>query len=1541
MKAKKHLLVPPILVAGALVWCTSTLHAQNSPTISSQPVSQTNLVGSNVIFSVVAMGTGPFNYQWKFNGTNLPNGIITTVAGNGSPNYGGDGGAATNAGTYSPMGLVLDATDNMYISDQGDGRVRKVNTNGIISTVAGNGAAGFAGDGGAATNASFYTLAFVVKDPLGNLYVSDYLVNRVRKVDASGIITTIAGNGNSAYAGDGGPATNASLYNPQGLALDTAGNLYVADYGEHRVRKVDTNGIITTVAGTGANAYGGDGGAATNASLSYPWGVAFDASGNLYIADTGNTRVRKVDTNGIITTVAGNGNYSYSGDGGTATNAAIYWPVSICLDTMGNIYIGDNGNNRIRKVATNGVITTVAGNGSQDYGGDGSSGNNASLSSPRGIALDAGGNLFIADSGNNRVREVRFVGEPKLFLNGITTNDAGNYSVVITSSFGSITSAVATLTSVLPPSILVQPSSQWVVNGSNAVLNVTATGTQPLYYSWYFNSTNLIQTSTNSLLLVTNINPSTAGQYSVVVTNTYASATSEIAILQIYQPPLLTTQTVSQTNFVGSNVTFTVAVSGFGPFTYQWQFNGSNLPNNIITTVAGNGTVTSGGVYNGDGGSAISASVSSPSGLFVDVAGNIFISDPVNNRIREVNTSGDIFTWAGLGNGSLGDGGAAADAKLWNPSHITADSLGNFFIADTYNERIRIIYANGSINTVAGGGGYFDCGDGGPATNACIHYPMAVVPDSFGNLYIADQLNNGIRRVDTNGIITTMAGYANALPGFSGDGGTASGAGLYHPTGVALDLTGNLYIADYANYRVRKIGTNGIISTIAGNGSGTYAGDGGKATNASINYPADVALDYTGNLYIADQSSHRIRKVDAGGNISTVAGNGNATYAGDGGAATNASLYNPFALSFDGAGNLFIADQGNNRIREVGLAGFPTRSLANIGTNNNGNYAVIISNPYGSVTSAVATLTAVLRPSIIVQPISQMVIAGSNATMSVAATGTPPLFYSWIFNSTNYLQSGTNTSLAVSNFNSGNVGKYTVIVTNAYASATSQIATLSFPLLVTTIAGSQTGFFGSNVIISVAVSGSGPFTYQWQFNGTNLPNNIIRTVAGNAAITNYAGDGGVATNAHLNNPRGVALDNSGNMYIADTINQRIRKVATNGIITTVAGNGGTNYGGDGSTATSAILNNPQDVALDSAGNFYIADSSNHRIRKVNTNGIITTVAGNGTAAYAGDGGAATNASLKSPGGVALDILGNLYVADTSNERIRIVDSNGIITTIAGRTGAGFSGDGGAATNANLSSPFRLVLDNAGNLYIADQSNNRIRKVDTNGIITTVAGNGNTTFVGDGSAATNAGLSFPRGVTLDSVGNLFIVDSVNNRIRKVNSSGIITTVAGNGVAGNSGDGGTATNANLNRPYGVTSDVSGNLFIADASNQRIRQLFLYAGYPTFTLGSVSAKNAGDYRVVVTCPYGSATSVVATLTVTFPPPQIIDSDIKFGFLTNRFGFNFSGTVGQTNVIDGSTNLMTWIPLITNISSGNPTYFFDSISTNFPQRFYRVRSP
>lgn len=663
-------------------------------------------------------------------------GIITTVAGT-TWIFRGAGGPAINAPLGAINGVAVDSAGNVYASDRDNNLVVKISPTGILSVIAGNGIAGFSGDGGSATSASLCGPDGIALDAAGNVFFADQCNQRVRKVTPAGIITTVAGNGNVGFSGDGGPATAASLNVATGVAVDAAGNVYVADRENSRVRRISPNGTITTVAGNGIRGFSGDGGPAVSASFIDPIGLALDGAGNLYITDTSSYRIRRVSASGTVTTVAGNGSQNPLGDNGPATSAGLVYPWGVTVDAAGNLYIAETIAKRIRKVSTSGIITTIAGTGTPGFSGDGGPATQAQLSDAQGIAVDQAGNLYVADTGNYRVR--------KISTAGTIATVAGNGLYRYSGDGG--------------------PSVSATLNGS----------------------TGIAVDPTNNLYIVT----------------------------------------------TASHVVRRVG------------------PGGIISTVAGNGI----GSFSGDGGPATSASLACPQGVTGDTSGNLYIADSCNHRIRRVNVAGTITTVVGNGSyGLRGDGGPATSASLAYPSTVAVDAAGNLYIADTYNQAVRKVSFLGIITTVAGNGVAGFSGDGGPAINAQLNQPQGVAVDAAGNVYIADAYNSRVRRVNPAGTITTVAG--DGVARFSGDGGPASAASLGGSPRVTLDAAGNLYIADYGNSRIRKVKSDGTITTVAGGG---FGGDGSLATSASLGGLNDVVFDSQGNLFISQ--SDRVREV--------------------------------------------------------------------------------------------------------------------------------------------------------------------------------------------------------------------------------------------------------------------------------------------------------------------------------------------------------------------------------------------------------------------------------------------------------------------------------------------------------------------------------------------------------------------------------------------------------------------------------------------------------------------------------------------------------
>lgn len=646
------------------------------------------------------------------------------------------------------------------------------------------------------------------------------------------------------------------------------------------------------------------------------------------------------------------------------------------------------------------------------------------------------------------------------------------------------------------------------------------------------------------------------------------------------------------------------------------------------------------------------------------------------------------------------------EAWVLHPTALATDAEGSLYFVDRGAFRVRKVDRSGRVSTIAGSGLLGYSGDGGPAMSARLGNRVeGLAVDGEGNVYIADTENLRIRRVDASGTITTFAGIGRW--GTEGDGGPASQAGLTAIHGLAADAQGNLYVADTWDDRIRKIDTEGVITTVAGTGDEGVGGDGGPATEARLNKPRGVAVDAVGNLYIADSDNHRIRKVDSKGMITTVAGSGDRGYGGDGGPATEAALNEPYAVTVDDDGNLYVADSKNGIVRKVVLDG----------------------------------------------------------TISTAA-GRPP---------------GTGSAPA------GVGGTQSIGFPRALA----------------------TGLAGGLYVAD------------------SYRDSILRLDA-DGTVAKFVGLG----QPDLYRPGGAAVDPTGNVYVADPSNHRILKVDPDGVATTIAGRGERGDAGDGGPAGSAALSSPRDVALDGDGSIYIADTSNHRIRKVDSGGTITTVAGTGDRGFGGDGGPATDANLNSPASVAVAADGTIYIADRGNRRIRKVDTAGVVTTVAGTGDYGDAQPGMPASQSPLGWIVDLAVDSHGRLYIPDTHANRVLRVDLTGLLSVVAGTGELGAHGDGGPATSARLWHPSGVAISDSGTLYIADRTNDRIRRVANDGTITTIAGSGLEGYDGDGAPATMFALHAPEGVAAASDETVIVVDSGNHRIRVLTAEAPRPAIS-------------------------------------------------------------------------------------------------------------
>ena len=666
---------------------------------------------------------------------------IITRYGGASWLFNGDA-PGLKAPVYNPISMSPDVNGDIIFADLGNHVVSRINRDGTISAIAGNGLEGFSGDGGAARHASMRRPSSVVMNSRGVLYIFDSGNLRIRRVGPEGIISTFAGTGVAGHAGDGGPAIKATIGSGARLAVDHQDRLYLTDPEICVIRRIDENGTITRFAGTGTCGHSGDGQQALSAQIDPTGGITFDVQGNLYVAEVGRLYVRRIAASGVVSTFAGTGRAGNSGDGGPATAATFRSPRSLAFDAAGNLYVADTNSFVVRRIAPNGTITTFAGSGGFASGGDGGPPLRASFLLANAVALDGSGAVYVADAGSFTIRRI--------------------------------------------------------------------TG-------------------------------------------------------------------------------------------------------NVINTIVGNGQFRS----VPDGVPFTSGYLFGPEGLYFDPAGNLNILETGFSKAVQFTRNGTFFSLAGTG----GRGGRlstqpAKEALLAEPRGMAFDKDGSIFISDSGANIVYKLTPDGRLGRYAGQLFVSDnTGDGGTALNATLRFPAGLAIDAAGNLYIADRDSHVIRRVTPAGGISTFAGTGAA--GYNGDNRAAATAQFNRPFDLLFDASGNLLVSDVNNHRIRAIDPAGNIRTIAGNGRAANTGDRGAAVSASVNGPLRMALDRTGNVYFVCSAGRKLRKIDAAGVITTIAGDENfLVNTGDGGAAGPATLA-VNGVAADAAGNVYLSSFDNNIIRRI------------------------------------------------------------------------------------------------------------------------------------------------------------------------------------------------------------------------------------------------------------------------------------------------------------------------------------------------------------------------------------------------------------------------------------------------------------------------------------------------------------------------------------------------------------------------------------------------------------------------------------------------
>jgi sugar lactone lactonase YvrE len=758
-----------------------------------------------------------------------PGPIITTVAGSGLAGYNQDGLPPLETHLYLPQDMTYGPDGKLYIVDWNNHRIRRINA-GVVETVAGSGEIGPADDG-AALHTQFNHPTNVEFDRQGRMIIAAWHNSLVKRLDLPActddlsqcMVTNLAGTGARAFGGDGGPGNAARLDLPSSVAIDSNGNIVISDQANFRLRLLEPNGTIHTICGTGTPGYSGDGGPAVEAQLDAPRGqsappagrITIDSLDRIYIADSGNHCIRMIDSIGAITTIAGDGEPGYSGDEGPARQARFNTPSDVAIAADGTLYIADTMNHVVRSITPDGRIHTVAGTGTRGFSGDGLPAYAAQLDRPYGVATAPNGDLYVADTHNQRVRLIT------AFSTGPTPPPTPSPTPVIvpcTDVPGSICTYAGT--------------GEHAFNGD---------GHHRLYTTLYWPF---------------DMEFTPSGRRWVLDWNNH-----KVREIQSDE----TFRTWVGTDFVGDG------------------------PPDLSDLTA-------------PGAPGLTVDLNHPTDLQEFPNGDLLFVAWHNHKLRQLDpATGLVRVLSGLGADFAGDGGPAIDARLNQPARGVFDAHGNFFVVDQRNQRIRVFYdlvgqrAAATVATVAGTG---VCADSGAL--------CASTADCGG-------------------------AACNSTPGFNGDGPARQTrfsfptGGNPEPTGgITIDASGVLYFADTNNHRIRRLEfrdpsfTDGTVTTIAGTGSGGFAGDEGPALDAQLNFPQDVELGPDGNLYFCDANNNRVRMIDlTNGTIHTIAGTGTKGYAGDGGSALDAQLNRPFGLAFDANGDLYVSDTFNGRIRRI------------------------------------------------------------------------------------------------------------------------------------------------------------------------------------------------------------------------------------------------------------------------------------------------------------------------------------------------------------------------------------------------------------------------------------------------------------------------------------------------------------------------------------------------------------------------------------------------------------------------------------------------
>jgi len=935
-----------------------------------------------------------------------------------------------------------------------------VNTGGIVPpanygqviTFAGSGITGYAD--GIGRGASFSAPIAMAMDGAGNIFVADYNNNTIRKITPAGLVTTLAGKAGTHGSADGTGA-GASFAEPDGVAVDKLGNVFVADSYNNLIRKVSPGGQVGTFAGTNGVS-GAQDGLRAAATFNSPAGLAFDKAGNLYVADHNNNMIRKIDPLGNVSLFAGS---TASGRGdGLGSSARFNGPESLAIDASGNIYVADTGNNLIREITPAGLVTTLAGSGS--VGSADGKGRAASFNQPYAIAVDANGVVYVADEKNNLIRQI--------LPGGIVSTVAGNGLGTSVDGIGK------TATFGYPGSIVADDKGNVYVGDLSTffIRKIGLTGytidkTLPAGLSF---------DGTTGTISGTPTAPSPATDYTITAYNVSGNNTTKVNIkvsgaLALPPPPNISYQT-PQTYNVGTAITPLAPTNTGGAVPAKIY--------GIVTTIAGNG---SNGAINGLG---TAASFGGPVALVFDKSGNLYVSESINNDIRMISPGGMVSTFAGTGAVGVTNG-PGNRASFNSPNQMATDGAGNIYVADEFNQVIRMISPAGVVSDYAGYGTQGN--NNGTLATATFNNPIGVTIDAAGTMYVADRGSSTIRKIDQSGQVTDYA----ILDG--GGAPTSKPAGIYH---LAVSPSGNL---EFVNTNQVETGTPAAaINVVAGSGNAGFGN--GTGTSAVFNTLVGIAVNAAGDIFVGDARNNMVRRIDPAGVATILAGNG-AKGANDG-VGSSASLFSPYGVAVDPTNNyVYIADFGNNLIRKVTITGYAIdKSLptgltfdATTGTISGTpsftsppeNYTITAYNEGGSSSATISI--QIVNPTISFNAIPTIPVC--TADFDPGATGAGPVSY-------------TSSNTAVATIVGGKIhitGPGVSVISATDGSSTKTQTLTVTPAVTPTIDISPLAADdcqGATVTFSAAITNGGTSpAYQWQLNGANTGTNSYQLVAGN------------------------------------------------------------------------------------------------------------------------------------------------------------------------------------------------------------------------------------------------------------------------------------------------------------------------------------------------------------------------------------------------------------------------------------------------------------